>query len=78
MRSWVRGEAVGGAQRTGMPIVVEAGEVTFMDSTGLGFLARLASRSGQRRITLSGAPEVVRHLVHRARLEQMIDFSGRG
>lgn len=59
---------------SGLPVVVEAARVTFMDSTGLGFLARLASRSGQRRITVTDPPEVVRHLVHRARLEQIIDF----
>nr|WP_281373136.1 STAS domain-containing protein [Kineococcus aurantiacus] len=58
-----------------LPVVVEAARVTFMDSTGLGFLARLASRSGERRITLDGAPDVVRHLVHRARLDGMIDFT---
>lgn len=56
------------------PVVVDAGAVTFMDSTGLGFLARLASRSGERRITVHGAPEHVRHLVHRARLDEMIDL----
>ncbi|WP_432544403.1 STAS domain-containing protein [Kineococcus sp. SYSU DK002] len=57
-----------------LPVVVEAARITFMDSTGLGFLARLASRSGERRITVTDPPEVVRHLVHRARLEQIIDF----
>ena len=56
------------------PVVVDATAVTFMDSTGLGFLARLASRSGERRITVLGAPEHVRHLVHRARLDEMIDL----
>ncbi len=59
------------------PVVVDATDVTFMDSTGLGFLARLASRSGERRITVRGAPEHVRHLVHRARLEEMIDLQTR-
>lgn len=58
-----------------LPVVVEAARVTFMDSTGLGFLARLASRSSERRITVTDPPEVVRHLVHRARLDQMIEFS---
>lgn len=59
-----------------LPVVVEAAHVTFMDSTGLGFLARLASRSSERRITVHDAPEVVRHLVHRASLDQMIAFPG--
>ncbi len=62
------------ALAAGRPVVVEAGAVTFMDSTGLGFLARLASRSGGRRITVQGAPEHVRHLVHRARLDEMIEL----
>jgi anti-anti-sigma factor len=56
------------------PVVVDAYDVSFMDSTGLGFLARLASRSGERHITVLGAPEHVRHLVHRARLDVMIDL----
>ncbi|MEZ0166932.1 STAS domain-containing protein [Kineococcus sp. LSe6-4] len=59
------------------PVVVDADAVTFMDSTGLGFLARLASRSGERRITVRAAPEHVRHLVHRARLDEMIDLQTR-
>lgn len=61
-----------------LPVVVEAAAVTFMDSTGLGFLARLASRSGDRQITLTDPPEVVRNLVQRARLEQMIHFDTAG
>lgn len=58
-----------------LPVVVEAARVTFMDSTGLGFLARLASRSGERQITLTDPPEVVRQLVQRARLDEMIHFT---
>ena len=68
------GRGVEEALATGLPVLVQAREVTFMDSTGLGFLARLASRSAERRITVSGAPDVVRHLVHRARLEGMVEL----
>lgn len=58
-----------------LPVLVEASRLTFMDSTGLGFLARLASRSDARRITVADPPDVVRQLVQRARLDQMIDFT---
>ncbi len=68
------GRGVEAALATRLPILVQAREVTFMDSTGLGFLARLASRSAERRITVTGAPDVVRHLVHRARLEGMVEL----
>ena len=63
------GRGVEEALATRLPVLVQAGEVTSMDSTGLGLLARLASRSVQRRITVTGAPDLVRHLVHRARLD---------
>ena len=68
---------VDAALAAGRPVVVEAGAVTFMDSTGLGSLARLASRSAERRIVVLDAPEHVRRLVHRARLDEMIDLQTR-
>nr|WP_276612209.1 STAS domain-containing protein [Kineococcus vitellinus] len=70
----VLGRGVEEALATGLPVLVRADGVTSMDSTGLGFLARLASRSAERRITVTGAPDVVRHLVHRARLEGVVEL----
>ena len=68
------GRGVEAALATRLPVLVRAREVTSMDSTGLGFLARLASRSAERRITVTGAPDVMRHLVHRARLEGVVEL----
>lgn len=45
-----------------LPIEVDSRAVSFMDSTGVSFLALLASRSA-RPVTLLDPPEIVRFLV---------------
>jgi len=55
-------EAAEESLRSRRPIEVDAHHVTFMDSTGVAFLARLASRASGT-ITLIDPPELVRFLL---------------
>ncbi|WP_432493289.1 STAS domain-containing protein [Kineococcus gypseus] len=55
------------------PIVVDAGEVVFMDSTGIGFLARLASRAQRPPVVLLRPPPVVRFLVSSTRISTLLE-----
>ncbi len=49
------------------PVEVDCRHITFMDSTGIGFLARLAARSPQR-VRLLNVPPMVRFLVDTVKL----------
>ena len=53
-------------------MVVRAAPVTFMDSTGVAFLARAASRSPGR-LRLVDPPELVRFLVHVTAIVSLLD-----
>ncbi|WP_345712167.1 STAS domain-containing protein [Kineococcus glutinatus] len=66
-------EAAEDALSSGRPLQVDAHHVTFMDSTGLAFLARLASRSRGRRVTLIRPPAVVRFLIETTNIVQLLD-----
>ncbi|PPK97925.1 anti-anti-sigma factor [Kineococcus xinjiangensis] len=66
-------EAAEDALSSGRPVQVDAHHVTFMDSTGLAFLARLASRSRGRRVTLIRPPAVVRFLIETTNIVQLLD-----
>lgn len=55
-------EAATEAEDAGRPIEVDAQHVSFMDSTGVAFLARLASRASDP-LLLIRPPAVVRFLV---------------
>ena len=66
-------EAATDAETTGLPIEVDAQHVTFMDSSGIAFLARLASRSGER-IRVLRAPETVRFLLEVTRIGELLDL----
>ncbi|MFB9376895.1 STAS domain-containing protein [Kineococcus gynurae] len=66
-------EAAEDALTSGRPLQVDAHHVTFMDSTGLAFLARLASRSRGRRVTLIRPPAVVKFLIETTNIIQLLD-----
>lgn len=66
-------EAAEDALTSGRPLQVDAHHVTFMDSTGLAFLARLASRSKGRRVTLIRPPAVVKFLIETTNIVQLLD-----
>jgi len=51
---------------------VDAHHVTFMDSSGVAFLARLASRSSYR-VRLLNVPPTVRFLLEVTRIGELLD-----
>ncbi|WP_432574905.1 STAS domain-containing protein [Kineococcus sp. SYSU DK005] len=55
------------------PVVVDVRDVAFMDSTGVGFLARLASRSARQPVVLLHPPPVVRFLLAKTRIGTLLD-----
>ena len=68
-------EATSDAEATGLPIEVDAQHVTFMDSSGIAFLARLASRSAER-VRVLHAPDTVRFLLEVTRIGELLDLVG--
>lgn len=66
-------EATSDAEATGLPIEVDAQHVTFMDSSGIAFLARLASRSAER-VRVLHAPDTVRFLLEVTRIGDLLDL----
>lgn len=65
-------EAASDAENSGLPIEIDLRQVSFMDSTGVAFLARLASRS-QPRVKLIKPPEVVLFLLSVTRIGDILD-----
>jgi anti-anti-sigma factor len=59
-----------------VPIRVELSRVTFIDSVGLGFLARMASaeREHGRKLSLVGARRNVTEAVHLVGLADLVEF----
>lgn len=55
----------------GLPIEVDCSAVTFMDSTGVAFLAMLASRADPA-VTLLDPPDIVRFLVEMTGIGPML------
>lgn len=66
-------DATADAEAAGLPIEVDAAHVTFMDSSGIAFLARLASRSNER-IRVVHAPDPVRFLLEVTRIGELLDL----
>jgi anti-sigma B factor antagonist len=60
----------------GMPVRLDVSRVTFIDSVGLGFLARMASaeREQGRLLALVGAPRTVQEAVHLVGLTELVEF----
>ena len=65
-------EATAEAERAGLPIEVDAHHVTFMDSSGVAFLARLSTRSSSR-VRLIRVPPTVRFLLEVTRIGELLD-----
>ena len=65
-------EATAEAEHLGLPIEVDAHHVTFMDSSGVAFLARLSIRS-QHRVRLIRVPPHVRFLLEVTRIGELLD-----
>lgn len=65
-------EAAAEVAEADLPVVVLAARVTFMDSTGVAFLARAATRSPGR-LRLVDPPELVRFLVHVTAIVSLLD-----
>lgn len=66
-------EATADAEATGLPIDIDAQHVTFMDSSGIAFLARIATRSSQR-VRILRAPETVRFLLQVTRIGELLEL----
>jgi anti-anti-sigma factor len=60
----------------GAPVRVDLSRVTFIDSVGLGFLARIASaeREHGRRLPLAGARRSVQESINLVGLAELVDF----
>ncbi|MGO1341011.1 MAG: STAS domain-containing protein, partial [Cellulosimicrobium funkei] len=58
---------------SGLPVEIDAHHVTFMDSSGVAFLARLASR-GPHRVRVLRAPPTVRFLLEVTRIGELLDI----
>lgn len=65
-------EATSDAEATGLPIDIDTRHVTFMDSSGIAFLARIATRSGTRTRVIH-PPETVRFLLEVTRIGELLD-----
>ncbi|WP_298459066.1 STAS domain-containing protein [uncultured Cellulomonas sp.] len=65
-------EATAEAEAAGLPIEVDAHHVTFMDSSGVAFLARLSTRSPSR-VRLIRVPPTVRFLLEVTRIGELLD-----
>lgn len=66
-------EAIADAEASGLPVELDAHHVTFMDSSGVAFLARLASRSPHR-VRVLRAPPTVRFLLEVTRIGELLDI----
>lgn len=67
-------EAAAEAELHDLPIEVDAHHVTFMDSAGVAFLARLSVRSGHR-VRLLRVPPAVRFLLEVTRIGELVDVA---
>jgi anti-anti-sigma factor len=67
------GEAIADAEKSGLPVEIDAHHVTFMDSSGVAFLARLASRSPHR-VRVLRAPPTVRFLLEVTRIGELLEI----
>ncbi|WP_448630494.1 STAS domain-containing protein [Cellulomonas soli] len=65
-------DATAVAEQRGLPIEVDAHHVTFMDSSGVAFLARLSIRS-QHRVRLLRVPPTVHFLLEVTRIGELLD-----
>lgn len=67
-------EAAADVETAGYPVEVDTHRVTFMDSSGVAFLARLAARSASRVLVIR-PPETVRFLLEVTRISEILDIT---
>ncbi len=65
-------DATTAVERSGLPVEVDTHHVTFMDSSGVAFLARLATRSSYR-VRLFNVPPTVQFLLEVTRIGELLD-----
>jgi anti-anti-sigma factor len=65
-------QAAADAESAGLPIEVDTQHVTFMDSSGVAFLARLSTRSAEP-VRLIRVPPTVRFLLDVTRIGELLD-----
>lgn len=66
-------DAMQDADATGLPVEVDAHHVTFMDSSGVAFLARLATRSPHK-VRVLRAPATMRFLLDVTRIGELLEI----
>ena len=67
------GEATAEAEATGLPVEIDAHHITFMDSSGVAFLARLASRMPHK-VRILRAPPTVKFLLEVTRIGELLEI----
>lgn len=65
-------EATTDAEAAGLPIDIDAQHVTFMDSSGVAFLARIATRSAHP-VRMLRVPETVKFLLDVTRIGELLE-----
>lgn len=65
-------DAIEAAEAAALPIDIDAHHVTFMDSSGIAFLARVATRV-QQPVRVLRAPESVRFLLQVTRIHELLE-----
>lgn len=70
-------EAAAEVAAAGLPVQVDTRNVTFMDSSGVAFLARLAGGSSTRPVVLD-PPDHVQFLLEITAIGKMLDLQGAG
>ncbi|WP_425955847.1 STAS domain-containing protein [Xylanimonas sp. McL0601] len=67
------GEATAEVEATGLPVEIDAHHITFMDSSGVAFLARLASRMPHK-VRILRAPPTVKFLLEVTRIGELLEI----
>ena len=65
-------DATADAEAAGLPVDIDAQHVTFMDSSGIAFLARIATRV-QQPVRVLRAPDSVRFLIEMTRIHELLE-----
>jgi anti-anti-sigma factor len=66
-------DAIRDAEKTGQPIEIDAHHVTFIDSTGVSFIAELATRATPR-VRVLRAPPSMKFLLTVTRLDELVEL----
>lgn len=66
-------DAMADAQEIALPVEVDAHHVTFMDSSGVAFLARLAAQAPHK-VRVLRAPQTMRFLLEVTRVGELVEI----